>query len=183
VNKTIARFGCLDALVNNAGVLVPIAPFADANPQDWERNLAVNLFGAVNMTGAVLPHLLASGGRVIHVSSGATLEPCHGFSAYCVSKAVLNHFNRPLAIEEPQVTSITMRPGKVENEMQEILRREGAEGMQPEQYKHHVRLHSRGDLLPPKESGRSLTLLALYAPRECSGEFMQWDDPRIRPLV
>jgi NAD(P)-dependent dehydrogenase (short-subunit alcohol dehydrogenase family) len=183
VNETIARFGRVDALVNNAGVLEPIATFADANPQAWERNLAVNLFGAVNMTGAVLPHLRASGGRVIHVSSGAALEPYHGFSAYCVSKAALNHFSRALAIEEPQLTSIALRPGKVDTEMQELLRRKGAEGMEPEQYERHVRLHSRGDLLPPQEPGRSLALLALCAPRQWSGEFLQWDDPRIRSLV
>lgn len=183
VNETIAQFGRLDALVNNAGLLDPIAEFADATPQAWEGNLAVNLFGAVNMTRAALPYLQGSRGRVVHVSSGAALEPYHGFSAYCVSKAALNHFSRALAIEVPDLTSITMRPGKVDTEMQGLLRRTGAEVMQPEQYDLHVHLHLQGELLPPDEPGRSLAYLALYAPHEWSGEFLQWYDPRIRSLV
>ncbi len=182
VDKTLASFGRLDALVNNAGILGPIATFTNADPSAWARNLEINLFGPVNLTRAALPYLRAFHGRVIHISTGAALEPYHGFSAYSVSKAALNQFNRALALEEPRVTSIALRPGKVDTDMQELLRREGAAGMITEQYEEHVLLHSRGDLLPPHEPGRSIALLALFAPPEWSGQFLKWDDPRIRTL-
>lgn len=183
VKETITRFGRLDALINNAGVLQPIATFADADPDDWERNLAVNIFGTVNLTRAALPHLRASQGRVIHVSSGAALNPYRGFGAYCLSKAAINHFNRLLALEEPWLTSIVVRPGKVDTEMQAIVRQQGARGMDPATYEHHLSLFAQGELLPPEAPGRALALLALHAPLAWSGEFIQWDDPRIQTLV
>lgn len=183
VSETISKFGRLDALVNNAGTLGPIVRFAEADPLAWERTIAINLFGAVNLTRAALPYLRTSNGRIVHVSTGAALEPYHGFSAYGISKAALNHFNRALALEEPQVTSVAVRPGKVDTEMQTYLRREGAKGMASEQYQNHLRLHAQGELLPPEKPGLSIVLLALNAPHSWSGEFIQWDDPRIQSLI
>ena len=46
---TVARFGRLDALINNAGILGPVARLADADPGEWQYNLAVNLLGAPSM--------------------------------------------------------------------------------------------------------------------------------------
>jgi NAD(P)-dependent dehydrogenase (short-subunit alcohol dehydrogenase family) len=183
VERTIAHFERLDALVNNAGVLEPIAEFADADPDTWARNLAVNLFGAMNLTRAALPHLRAARGRVVHVSSGAALNPIPGWSAYCTAKAALHQFSRVLALEEPEVASISLRPGVVDTEMQALIREQGADGMPAESHARFVRLHTAGELLPPEAPGRALALLALYAPHEWSGEFIQWDDERIESLA
>ncbi len=59
------------------------------------------------------------------------------------------------------MTGLTLRPGKVDTEMQPLLRQEGAESMQTEQYEAHVRLHAAGGLLLPEEPGRSIVVLAL----------------------
>lgn len=182
VEAAIREFGRIDALVNNAGVLEPVAPFALSEPESWEYNLAVNLLGLVNLTRLALPHLRNVGGRVVHVSTGASVNPVPGWSAYCAAKAALNHFSSVLALEEPGITSITFRPGAVDTEMQAVIRRQGAEGMTAKKHNYFVRLHESNELLPPETPGRALALLALRAPRQWSGEFIQWNEERIQLL-
>jgi NAD(P)-dependent dehydrogenase (short-subunit alcohol dehydrogenase family) len=182
VRGTLERFGRIDALVNNAGVLEPLGAFADITPTDWEYNLAVNLNGAVNLTHTALPHLRKAGGRVVHISSGAAINPIPGASVYSIAKAALNHLNKVLALEEPEICSIALRPGVIDTEMQAVIRRDGMEGMPAQRYEYFLNLHVQRKLLPPDLPGRAVALLALYAPHEWSGEFIHWDDERITSL-
>src|ERR1700761_4037722 len=72
VAETRSRFGRLDVLVNNAGVIEPIATVAESDPAAWARNIQINLTGAYHPIRAVLPGMLADGGgTIINVSSGA----------------------------------------------------------------------------------------------------------------
>ena len=72
VAAALARWGRIDVLVNNAGVIDPIASIAEADPTDWGRAQDVNLKGVFHGMKAVLPTLRAQGGgTVITVSSGA----------------------------------------------------------------------------------------------------------------
>jgi NAD(P)-dependent dehydrogenase (short-subunit alcohol dehydrogenase family) len=183
VDLVIERFGRLDALVNNAGVLSPIAPIADAEADAWERNLAVNVMGPFLLTQAALPYLRPQQGRVINVSSGAAVSVIHGWGAYCVAKAALNHFTRVLAAEEPQITTIAFGPGLIDTAMQELIRSEGATGMPEEVHAQFVRHLTDGDLLPPEVPGCALAVLAFYAPQEWSGAFMPRSDERVLSLV
>jgi len=182
VDAALETFGRIDALVNNAGVLEPLDHLADSNPSAWQYNLEVNLFGAVDLTRAVLPSLRASHGRLVHVSSGAAFNPTPGWSAYCASKAAINQFSRVLALEEPDITSLTFRPGAVDTRMQSIIRQVGQEVMDEERYERFIRLYQEGELLPPEKPGRALALLALHAPHEWSGEFIQWNEDRLQSL-
>lgn len=59
VARTIDRAGRLDILVNNAGLML-LGPVVGADPQEWDRMLAVNVQGLLNMTHAALPHLLTA---------------------------------------------------------------------------------------------------------------------------
>jgi NAD(P)-dependent dehydrogenase (short-subunit alcohol dehydrogenase family) len=183
VAETIRRFGQLDALVNNAGMLHPIAPIADAEPGDWERNWAVNLLGPVMLTQAALTHLRQRNGRVVNVSSGAAIHVIKGWAAYCAAKAALNHFTRALAEEEPSVTAIAFRPGVVDTAMQTLIREEGAQGMPEEVHARFLKYYQEGELLPPVVPACSLTVLSLYAPREWSGLFLSWNDEAVLSLV
>ncbi len=183
VDAAVSRFGRLDALVNNAGILEPIAPIAEADPQAWQRSWAVNVLGPVLMTRAALPHLRESGGRIVHISSGAANRPVVGWGAYCTTKAALNHLNRVLALEEPTLTTIAVRPGAVDTPMQGVLREKGAAGMTPEEHARFIRRYEEGDLLPPELPGRAIAVLALHAPHEWSGEFLSWDDDAVQALV
>lgn len=183
VAEAVDRFGRVDALVNNAGILEPISPIAEGDPRAWEKNWAVNVLGPVMMTQAALPHLRQEQGRVINVSSGAAVSVVSGWAAYCVAKAALNHFTRVLAKEEPSVTAIAFRPGVVDTSMQKQIRREGAQGMPADAHARFLRYHEKGELLPPVVPACSLTALTLHAPAEWSGAFLSWDDEMVLSLV
>lgn len=181
--ETVAHFGRLDALVNNAGVLAPVAPIAEVDLRSWEHNLYVNLVAPAALIRAALPHLKERKGRIINVSSGAAIKVTPGWSAYSAAKAGLNMFTRYLAEEVPEVTSIAVRPGIIDTEMQAFIREFGAEGMREEDHQRFIKYHNKEQLLPPQAPGRAIAVLALYADSAWSGEFMEWDDERIHDLI
>jgi NAD(P)-dependent dehydrogenase (short-subunit alcohol dehydrogenase family) len=199
IAETIKAFGRIDVLVNNAGRLMPISPIASGDPQEWGRNWAVNVLGPVMLTQNALPYLRQSKGRVINisggvssgvssevssvVSSGAAVSAIQGWGAFCVAKAGLNQFTRILAVEEPDITSISFRPGVVDTAMQATIRRDGAQGMPEEVYARFARYHEEGELLPPEVPGCPLAVLAFHAPHEWSGAFLAWNDEQVRALV
>lgn len=183
VDEAVQVFGRLDAIVNNAGILGPIAPIAEGDPQAWKENWAINLLGPFMVTQVALPHLRQANGRVINVSSGAAVSVTPGWGAYCTAKAALNHFTRILAKEEPNVTAIALRPGAVDTAMQDLIRREGAEGMPEEEHARFVRYHEQGELLPPEVPGCAVAVLALFAPHAWSGSFLPWNREEVQSLV
>lgn len=179
VEATLETYGRLDTLVNNAGIVEPLAMTVSADPHAWRRNIEVNLMGPFHLAQAVLPSLRKRRGRIINVSSGAGKVAIQGAGAYCAAKAAVTHLTRVLAAEEPLVTSIAVRPGVVDTGMQETLRREGPGVMPAEQAAYYRDLHNRGLLEPPEVPGRAIAWLALHAPRAYSGRFMDYDDPTI----
>lgn len=183
VQQAVDHFGRIDALVNNAGVIDPIAPIAEADPAIWRQNFAVNILGPMMLTQAALPHLRQSAGRVINVSSGAAVNATTGWAAYCAAKAALNQFNTVLAVEESTLTAIAFRPGVVDTEMQVAIRREGGTGMSSTDYARFIQYYEQGELLPPQVPGVALAVLALHAPPEWSGAFLAWDEEKVQALV
>jgi NAD(P)-dependent dehydrogenase (short-subunit alcohol dehydrogenase family) len=179
VQRTLARFHRLDALVNNAGTVEPLTTVADARPADWHYNVEVNLLGPVYMSMAAIPELRGRNGRIVNVSSGAAYHVIAAASAYCAAKAALNQFSRVVAVEEPDLTVIALRPGVVDTRMQELLRSEGPVKMPPDQAAFYRDLKTAGRLEPPQVPARAIAWLALYAPHEWSGDFMSYDDPQI----
>lgn len=120
--------GRLDVLVNNAGVYGQPVGVADYDPGSARALFEVNLFGAWNLTQAVLPLLRRSGhGRVVNVSSGAgqltsegePLRPRQGRGAYRISKAGLNMLTVALAADEAEngVLVNSLCPGWVRTDM------------------------------------------------------------------
>lgn len=184
VAKTLERFERLDALINNAGIVEPIAPLVQTDPERWQYNIAVNLLGPFYLTQAAISELRKQNGRIINVSSGAASTVIENASAYCAAKAALNHFTRVVAAEESGLTVLTMRPGVVNTQMQANIRRVGPKFMPAKQNAYYQGLKERGELEPPEVPARSIAWLALYAPHEFSGDFLNYDDPRIaRPAL
>ncbi len=179
VYRTLEVFSRLDALVNNAGLAEPIARVAAADVEQWTYNIRVNLMGPFYLAHACLPALRSSRGRVINVSSGAAHSAIVGWSAYCAAKAGLTHFTRVLAVEEPEVTCLALRPGVVDTDMQAAIRERGADAMEADKWAYFQRLKSENRLEPPEIPARAIAWLALHAPRSWSGEFVEYDDPRI----
>lgn len=99
VTEVIAHFGAIDVVVVNAGVMGPVDKFEDADADTYDRMLEVNLFGVIRTVRATLPHIIASRGYLLLVSSAAALSPCPAISGYGASKAGVEAFGRALRIE------------------------------------------------------------------------------------
>ncbi len=184
VAAAVLAFGRVDAVINNAAVLEPLARIADSDPVAWQRNLAINVLGPYLMIQAALPYLRkAQPGRVINVSSGAAVRAMVGWSAYCSSKAALNMLTQVLAREEPGIVALAVRPGVVDTAMQAVLRRAGREAMESQVYQRFIDYHRQGQLLPAEVPARALAALALKAPLRWSGRFISWDDPEVQALI
>ncbi len=98
VAEAAAHFGRVDALVNNAGMVVS-GLFEHLQPGDAERQFQVNFFGALYCARAALPHLKASRGVIVNVSSVAGLIGTPTASVYSASKAAMNAWARALWVE------------------------------------------------------------------------------------
>jgi short-subunit dehydrogenase len=99
IARTIARFGTLDVLVNNAGTTMWSRFDAVRDLAVFEQLLAVNYLGAVYTTAAALPHLKASRGLLVAVASLAGLTGVPERTAYASSKHALVGFCESLRIE------------------------------------------------------------------------------------
>ncbi len=114
-----ARFGRLDALVNNAGVAV-FAPLLETSDADWNRILSVNLTGPFLCTKAAAPLMREhGGGTVVNITSISAVRASTLRSAYGTSKAGLAHLTKQLAVE---LASLGIRvngvaPGPVDTAM------------------------------------------------------------------
>ena len=99
IEGTVARFGGLDFLINNAGVGF-FTDVASMTAAQWSEILDTNLTGVFNACQAALPHLKQRGGGfIINISSLAGKNAFKGASAYCASKAGLNAFSECLMQE------------------------------------------------------------------------------------
>ena len=98
VAETITAFGRLDVLVNNAGISMR-ALFEDVDTAVLRRLMDVNFFGTVETTKAALPHLLASRGSVVGVSSIAGYRGLPGRTGYSASKFAMHGFLEALRTE------------------------------------------------------------------------------------
>jgi meso-butanediol dehydrogenase / (S,S)-butanediol dehydrogenase / diacetyl reductase len=93
------RFGGLDVLVNNAGVVVAKSAL-DTSEEEWDRVLAINLKGAWLCARAAVPHMIRrGGGAIVNVASNAGLVGFPNAAAYCASKGGLAHLTKAMALD------------------------------------------------------------------------------------
>ena len=117
VAMALDRFGSIDALINNAGISAQ-AQFSEVTREDlhwYEDLMRVNLWGSVWCTHAALPHLKASRGHIVAVSSLAGLVGVPGRTAYSATKFAMTGFFEALRAElKPAGVSVTTAyPGVV----------------------------------------------------------------------
>ena len=124
VAQVVDAAGRLDVLINNAGVIEPIARMVDADPVAWTRAIDINLRGVFHGMKAAIPHMRGKGGTVITVSSGAAQNALEGWSAYCSSKAGAAMLTRCAHLEEAvnRIRIMGLSPGTVATGMQVKIR-------------------------------------------------------------
>ena len=112
------RFGRLDALINNAGIL-EIVPLADAAPDHVRRTWETNVAGLIETTRAALPLLRKSKGSIVNLTTVIADQPFANMSVYCASKAAILALTRSwaqeLAPEGIRVNAVS--PGPIETSM------------------------------------------------------------------
>ncbi|WP_082049647.1 SDR family NAD(P)-dependent oxidoreductase [Arthrobacter sp. SPG23] len=116
VSAAAQEMGGLDAVVNCAGILGPVAPAAATSVEDFERIMKINLTGAFIVSQAVLPGMAEAGyGRLLHISSTAGKEGVVNMPAYSASKAGILGLVKSLAKEFALsgVTVNALAPGNV----------------------------------------------------------------------
>ncbi|RAL04475.1 SDR family oxidoreductase [Aspergillus ibericus CBS 121593] len=176
VDLALKSFGRLDGMVLNHGILGQVGKVIDADPQEWKAGFDVNFISLVAFIKAGLPALRESKGKIIFTSSGAAVTAYRGWALYGATKAAMNHLALSLGEEEPEVTTISIRPGMVDTEMQRELREVHATNLEPQMHAKFTTVHKEGKLLKPEQPGHVMAKLVLDAPNELSGKFFTWND-------
>ncbi|KAL6820835.1 hypothetical protein J3E69DRAFT_340054 [Trichoderma sp. SZMC 28015] len=172
----VKSFGKIDGVVINHGILEP-EKFATASLEDTKRLYDINFFSYIAMAKASLDEVKKTQGCILWVSSGAALKPYVAWSTYGSSKAAINSIASHLAIEEPDITSITIGPGRVDTDMQATLRLKGKDTMDEKQYQSFVDAFQQGTLLKPEQPGTVIANFVANPSRELSGKYLVWNSP------
>ncbi|HVQ00463.1 MAG TPA: SDR family oxidoreductase [Candidatus Thermoplasmatota archaeon] len=112
VRDVVTRFGRIDVLVNNAGVLCQ-RPLHEQSMDDIEKQVRVNLLGVIRMTRVALPELLKQrDGIILNIASGAGKQGFAELSVYCATKFGVRGFTQALAQELPSgLRTYCINPG------------------------------------------------------------------------
>lgn len=162
VEQAVATFGSLDVVVNNAGVIEPVARLEDSDPTQWAKVVEINLMGVYNGMHAAFEPLKASGGTIINISSGAALNALEGWSHYCATKAAVLSLTRsgekewgPLGI-----TVVGLSPGTVATDMQVVIKKSGVNPISTLEWSDHI---------PPEWVARTIAYLCTDAAKPHGG--------------
>lgn len=123
---TLEKFGRIDVLVNNAG-LMPLSPLEKLKLDEWERMVDVNIKGVLYAFAAVLPKMLDQGsGHIINVSSVAGHVVFPGAAVYCATKFAVRAFAEGIRQESKgRLRSTIISPGAVDTELADHISDEG----------------------------------------------------------
>jgi pteridine reductase len=113
VDAAVARFGRLDALVNNASAFSP-TPLGTITAADWDTQFATNARAPLLLAQAAAPHLRATRGAIVNLVDLYAERPLRDHAVYCMSKAALVAGTRALALElAPEVRVNAIAPGAI----------------------------------------------------------------------
>ena len=160
VKATVAAFGGLDLLVNNAGIEIA-KPITELTEDEFNRVLDINVMGTFRFTKAAVPPLAAAeGSAIVNLSSVAGTAGGPLLSAYCASKAAVIRFTESAAIELRQagIRVNAVCPGLIKTEMGERLAAP-IEAIIPISYDEFINL-KQGRFGTPEEVAETVAFLA-----------------------
>ena len=147
-------------LINNAGMIPPLLPLAQSEPQNIATALRVGLEAPMQLCAAFLGATAHwnQPRKVLNISSGLGRRAMASSAAYCAAKAGMDHFSRCVALEEAAkpngATICSLAPGVVDTDMQTQLR-----SADPQAFADQARfaaLHTQGQLSSPQDTARRL---------------------------
>ncbi|MGH2346704.1 MAG: SDR family NAD(P)-dependent oxidoreductase [Chloroflexota bacterium] len=160
-----ARFGQLDVLVNNAGVILPKG-FIEATVEEWDRMMAVNLRAVFLLSRAALPELRRRRGTIVNIASTAGLRAQMENGPYCVAKSGVIMLTQALA-QEVHADGVRVNcvcPGAVDTPL--LTEYAQARG-RPESI---GRLADAGTLVPPEDVAAAVSFLIGEGARSITGQ-------------
>ncbi|MET7569001.1 glucose 1-dehydrogenase [Streptomyces sp. NPDC005492] len=170
----VERFGGVDVLVNNAGIMDRMSALADVDDAEWERVIRVNLTAPFLLARAVLPHMLAAGrGAIVNTASEAGFRGSAAGAAYTASKHGVVGLTKSLAVmyRKQGIRANAIAPGGtltgivVEADPAAL----GPAALGP----HFVNL---GRVAQPEEQAAAIVFLASDAARNINGAILPVDD-------
>ena len=159
IQDTVGKFGKLDVLVNNAGVL-EMGSIEATSLEQYDRVMGVNVRSVYHLTMLAVPHLEKTKGNIVNVSSVNGIRSFPGVLAYNVSKAALDQFTRCVALElaPKQVRVNSVNPGVIVTELQ---KRGGLDAEKYEKFLEHSKTtHALGRTGDPSEVAKAVVFLA-----------------------
>lgn len=171
------KFGRVDLLVNNAGVIDPIGHLAESDPAEWGHATDINFKGVYHGLRAVLPLMKAQGsGTVVNISSGAAHSPLEGWSHYCAAKAAAHMLTLSADLEcRPNgVTVVGLSPGTVATYMQEAIKGSGMNPVSKLEWSDHI---------PPEWPAKAVVWLCGPNGREFAGQEVKLREEEIRRRI
>ena len=179
VDETVAMFGRLDVLVNNAGI-APLDWYArleDISEEVWDRTIDVNLKGMFLMSRAAIPHIRAAGGgTIINLASVQGLQSMPRVSAYAASKGGILSLTRAMAMDYAHegIRAVAICPGTMDSAMvRSMARAEG--GDEDDNIRRYGAVHPLGRIGTPADVGAAAVFLASDAASFITGEHLNVD--------
>jgi NADP-dependent 3-hydroxy acid dehydrogenase YdfG len=115
------KFGRVDVIINNAGVM-PLSPFTALKVDEWDRMIDVNLKGVLYGIAATLPIMKAQGrGHIINISSMAGRRIMASAGVYCATKFGLHALSEVLRIENNDIRVTVISPGATQSELADTI--------------------------------------------------------------
>lgn len=122
VESTVKKFGGVDVLVNNAGIMLERTVSA-IRPEEWDLMMAINLRAPLFLAQAVLPHMRRrGGGSIINIGSIEGIAANPGHTMYCASKAGVHGMTRAMAVDlgEDNIRCNAIAPGWITSELSDV---------------------------------------------------------------
>ena len=135
IDALAAEFVRLDVLVH-AAAIADVRSVEDATPEDWERQLRINVISPALLTRATLPLIRRTQGTVIFIGSGSGTRPTAGSAIYTASKFALRAVADVLRLDEERhrVRVVTVAPGPTDTAMQRTMVADTGGTYVPERY-------------------------------------------------